>query len=198
MPDFLSAFFCAFRSLAPAIVASLLCVFCAPCRAQNKQSLKPAEAAPQPARRDLIQLLQNNPPLWQFTPESFAESARSFGFAWDSPARESARANGVPLSLASMPVAEALARFSDQKLTALSMLFYSRGDSGEMSRSDYEKLVGQSVEALTKLIKMKPQPRAQDGGNAVRAEGFIWKTPGTVWTLEFSAGRTMTPRGIQV
>jgi hypothetical protein len=198
MAYFLSDFFRISQSRASTIIASLVCILCSPCRAQNKQSTKPAEAAPQPARRDLIQLLQSNPALWQSTPDSFAEGARSYGFAWESPARESARANRVPLSLASMPVAEALARFSDQKLTALSMLFYSRGDSGEMSRGDYEKLVAQSVEALNKLTKMKPQPRAQDGGNAVRAEGFIWKTPGTVWTLEYSAGRTMTPRGVQV
>ena len=185
-------------SRATASVALLFCFVCSPCRAQNTKEIKPPNATQQPARRDLSPLLQNTNAMWQYTPDTFAEGARNYGFAWESPARESARAIAFPLSLFSIPVTEASARFSDQKLTAFKLLLYSRGDSGEMSRSDYEKLVAQSVETLNKFTRVKSQPRGQDASNAVRAEGFIWKTPGTVWTLEFSAGRTMTPRGVQV
>ena len=143
-------------------------------------------------------VLQNAGTLWQNTPESIAAWAAPLGFRWGSIQRESARTTRPDLSLGSIPVIEANLRFNEQKLSALTLLFYTRGDSGILSKEAYEKLVRACTEHITSLTRTRAQPRGQESANAVRAEGLVWKTPGALWTLEFSASRISSPKGTQV
>jgi hypothetical protein len=140
-------------------------------------------------------LIQDASTLWQNSPDTFTPMALPYGFQWSSLQRESARTANRDLSLGPLRVIEAQARFSDQKLSSLSLLLYSRGDSGEISREAFEKIIRDGSAHLSTLTRSKPQHRGQDPANAVRAEGLVWKTPGTLWTLEYSAARQNTPRG---
>jgi hypothetical protein len=140
-------------------------------------------------------LLQDPASLWQTTQETFTPLALPFGFQWNSLQRESARAVRPEMTLGPLPVVELNARFTAQTLTSLTLLLYSSGDSGGTSREAYETLIRNGTEFLSALTRSKPQARGQDPNNAVRADGLVWKTPGTLWTLEFSITRKNTPQG---
>lgn len=143
-------------------------------------------------------LLEDPATLWQTTPETFIPRALPFGFQWNSLQRESARTARPNLALGPLPVVEITARFAAQKLSSLTLLLYSCGDSGGISRDAYETLLRQCSEWLSARTRSKPQARGQDPNNAVRADGLVWKTPGTLWTLEFSTTRKSTPQGVKV
>ncbi|RFC45792.1 MAG: hypothetical protein DVB28_000363 [Verrucomicrobia bacterium] len=136
--------------------------------------------------------------LWEFSRESFEDRARGLGFEWTSQQKESARSAGADLTLGGIPLAEAVARFSTDKISGLVLQFYTRGDSGSLARADYEDLLRRTIDLVNSLSQAKPQSLGKDPASSVRAEGMLWKSQRTTWRLEYSMSREITPQGLKM
>jgi hypothetical protein len=100
------------------------------------------------------------------------------------------------MTFAGCPVVECIARFSGGKITSLTASFYARGDSGEISKPDYEALIKRCSDALTALTRVQPQARGKDSQNAVKAEGLVWQTSRTTLLLEYAINKEVTPQAV--
>lgn len=137
-------------------------------------------------------------PLWEFSPQTFEEKARELGFRWTSQQKDSARSAGAGLTLGAIPLVEVIARFSQDKISSLTLQLYTRGDAGSLSRPDYESLIKKSTDLVNSLSKAKLQMLGKDPANPVRAEGVVWKGARTKWLLEYSMSRETTPQGVKM
>ncbi|MDQ2867835.1 MAG: hypothetical protein M3R59_05400, partial [Verrucomicrobiota bacterium] len=141
--------------------------------------------------------------LWQTTPEKFP-NGRALGFRWVSNTYEAARASSHSLRLGQLPVAEVIARFApivpanappssasiSQRepiaLASVQLSIYNRGDSGDLTKVEFDDLVAHSKLALTRITNVSPIERGTDNGSAVQSQGLIWATPASRFLLEWS------------
>lgn len=147
--------------------------------------------------------------LWQTSTSQFPQ-LQALGFRWISEAHDTARASSRVLRLGSLPVAEVIARFStdpasqgaaafpsssssagtapatDGRLSAIQVSIYNRGDSGDISKSQFDTLVQQSRAALNSLTRVMPVERRTDYGSAVQSRGLVWATSTSRFLLEWS------------
>lgn len=149
----------------------------------------PVDSAP-------LEALWQDVPLWELTPETFELRTRDLGFRWTSDAKDSSRSAMRGMTFAGCPVVECIARFAGGKITTLTASFYTRGDTGEISKPEYEALVKRSSDALTSLTRIQPQARGKDSQNAVKAEGLVWHTARTTLLLEYAINKEVTPQAI--
>ena len=136
------------------------------------------------------------PGLWTLNQDDFQKATPSLPFRWTSAARDSARAARPGMTLFGLPVVEAIARFDGERLASFTANIYARGDAGELSKERFDELVKNSVAAITKATGAKFTDRGKDPGNAVKAEGLLWKTTGALYTLEYSFTKEVKTRGI--
>ena len=95
-----------------------------------------------------------------------------------------------------LPVVESICRFKDGKLTAISIMFYARGDAGDLPKEKFDSLVRISAEAVNQATSTKFTPRGKDPNNAVKADGVIWQTEKAHYLLEFSFTKEVKSRGV--
>ena len=136
------------------------------------------------------------PNLWTLSQDDFQNATPGLPFQWTSTARDSARAARPGMSLFGLPVVEAIARFDSQRLASFTANIYARGDAGDLLKERFDEIVKSAVVAITKATGTKFTDRGRDPGNAVKAEGLLWKTPGALYTLEYSFTREVKTRGI--
>ena len=136
------------------------------------------------------------PGLWTLKQDEFQQATPTLPFQWTSAAHDSARAARPAMTLFGLPVVEAIARFDADKLASFTANIYARGDAGELTKERFDKLVRDSVAAITKATNVKFTDRGKDPTNAVKAEGLLWKTPASLFTLEYSFTREVKTRGI--
>ena len=147
-------------------------------------------------RADSLEAIWQDIPLWEMNPEVFEAKTKGLGFRWTSAAKDSSRSSAGGMTFAGCPVVECIARFAGGRITSLTALFYARGDSGEISRPDYEALVKHCADALTALAKVQPQARGKDSQNAVKADGLVWQMARTTLLLEYALNKEVTPQTI--
>jgi hypothetical protein len=152
-------------------------------------------AAAQPAPVTLEEILQR-PGLWQSgAPELEAELLPK-GFEWTSAAKDSLRAAHPKLTLGGLKVYECLLRLSNGKPDALTVIFYNRGDAGDLSKEDFDAKLQEVQTMLSGLLGSAPIERGRDATSAVKAEGVVWKSPDSVSTLEWSVTKELKSRNI--
>jgi hypothetical protein len=88
-------------------------------------------------------------------------------------------------------VNQAIVRFAQGKPGEISVLFYNRGDAGELTKPAFEALKQQCADAITGFTKVSPTERGKDPTNAVRATGLIWQTSTSQFLLEDSFTKTV-------
>ena len=136
------------------------------------------------------------PDLWTLNQDAFQKATSSLPFEWTSNARDSARAARKGMTLFGLPVVEAIARFDGGKLASFTTNIYARGDAGDITKERFDALVKDSVAAISKATNAKFTVRGRDPGNAVKAEGLIWKTNTALHTLEYSFTKEVKSRDI--
>ena len=136
------------------------------------------------------------PNLWTLPQDDFQKATATLPFQWTSAARDSARAARPGMTLFGLPVVEAIARFDANRLAIFTANIYARGDAGNLPRERFDELVKSAVAAITKATGAKFTDRGKDPGNAVKAEGLLWKTNGALYTLEYSFTKEVKTRGI--
>ena len=134
--------------------------------------------------------------LWALNQDAFQKATPTLPFQWTSSVRDSARAARPGMTLFGLPLVEAIARFDADKLASFTANIYARGDAGDTTKEKFDALVKDSVAAISKATNAKFTVRGKDPGNAVKAEGLIWKTNTALYTLEYSFTKEMKTRGI--
>jgi hypothetical protein len=130
-----------------------------------------------------------NDALWTQPRDAFMESAKALGFTWTSQAKDSARAAEPEMTLLGQNTVECVARFQGETLQEVTVVFYARGDAGDLTEEKFDGLVRSSCEALNQATKVKFVPRGRDQTNAVKAEGLVWTLPTRRYLLEYSKVR---------
>lgn len=134
--------------------------------------------------------------LWSTSPAEFEQLEAARAFRWTSQVKDSARAGEMELDLFGLPIVEAVARFREDRLVELTAVIYARGDAGSVSREQFERIVKKSIDAVSEFTGAKFTPRGKDAGNAVKAEGVMWRTPQGNFLLEYSFTREVKSRDI--
>jgi hypothetical protein len=142
------------------------------------------QAEPTPARLDELVV---RPDFWSTPVAALSDLLARQGFGWTSATRDSARAAGEGLTFGGVPVNEAIVRFRDGRPAGVTVIFFNRGDAGELAEPGFAALIENATAAMSKLAGGPPVERGRDATSAVRAEGLVWSTPERTLTLEWSA-----------
>ena len=150
-------------------------------------------AAPSPAVVDPVIM---RPELFKTTSADLKEDLKRLRFEWTSASQDTARSAMPGLTFGGLPATEVLLRFESGTLSGVTLLYFSRGDAGDISESAFEKLLTGATAQLTTLTGVQPKERGRDATSAVRAEGRSWDTPGGQYLLEWSVTKESRARSI--
>ena len=153
----------------------------------------PSPTPPPPVPIDPIIL---RPDFWTTTPQDIASELKNLRFEWTSAAQDTARSAYRGMVFGTKPVNEALLRFKDGKLAGATLLYYNRGDAGDINENQFDKLLGEITSELNTVNGRSGVDRGRDATSAVKAEGRIWDTPASQYVLEWSITRASRAKGV--
>ncbi|MEI8064628.1 MAG: hypothetical protein WCH84_11260 [Verrucomicrobiota bacterium] len=88
--------------------------------------------------------------VWKLEADNFLTRYRGLGFHWVAANNHDAAATTRPaLTFAGLPVLETIARFEQNALKELTASLYNRGDAGDLSEAEFQKLVERVETNLT-------------------------------------------------
>ncbi len=140
--------------------------------------------------------LLNRPGFWDLSSQSLEKELAPQGFQWTSASKDSLRAAHPGISVVGKRAYEAILRFANDKPDSITVIFYNRGDAGDLSRSAFDGLLQEVTTSLSGLYGGEPSERGRDASGAVRAEGVYWKNDEALATLEWSATKESRAKGI--
>lgn len=106
-----------------------------------------AEGSSEPP--SLKMLREFDPSIWETSPSDFAQRHEPLGFRWVAAGELHEMRSDRPLRFLDRPVYETLARFQNEKLQEVSLLFFGRGDAGrEMDEREFQSAIKEIGEAL--------------------------------------------------
>lgn len=149
-----------------------------------------------------LDMLLSSPDLWTLTPAKMEQLFMMAGFKespyfkWLTTDKTSARFARRPYSNVSIdlsmfgrviPVEEMVLDFKDGRASQMYVSLYNRGDSGDISKAEFDtrfKLAGQF---MSQLLAVKPLERRPNTQTAVKTSGWLWTAPNTLALLEYNA-----------
>jgi hypothetical protein len=149
--------------------------------------------------------------LWAQKQDDFMQAAKKYGYEWTSNAKDSARTAPYKvksvtsssegkvfneLTAFGLPVVESVARFDGDKLSAVTVVLYARGDAGDWNEPRFDGFVRSAADAINTATGAKFTVRGKDMSNAVHAEGLIWTTDKARYLLEYSKTKALVTRNI--
>lgn len=143
-----------------------------------------------------LDALVNRPDLWQAETAALEPELKTGGFQWTSASRDGVRADRPGLTFLNRPVYEALLGFQNEKPVEVTLLYFNRGDAGDLRKDQFEKLLAEVSADLTALTGKPPVDRGRDATSAVKAEGYLWETPTSQYLLEWSVTKESRAKGI--
>lgn len=146
----------------------------------------PSQAAAGPVVLDSIAAMD----LRATTLASFVAGNPNNGFHWLSTAHDSAENTRPGLTLFQIPTSDVVVRFAAGNVGEIVVSFYNRGDSGQLSKDDFDGLIAKCAHALTDFTKVQPSARGKDPANAVKIDGVVWQTDKARFLLESSFSKT--------
>lgn len=162
-----------------------------------------------PAMAEPLDPLFATDSFWTQKQDDFMQSAGKLGYEWTSSAKDSARtarprgyngsasgASSGGMTVFGLPVIESVARFDGDKLAAVTVVLYARGDVGDWTEQQFDGLVRNAADAISKGTNVKFAVRGKDMSNAVHAEGLIWTTDKARYLLEYSKTKALPTRNI--
>jgi hypothetical protein len=130
------------------------------------------------------------PELWDTPAASWVEANQALGFGWVSATHDAVQSTLKGATFLGIPVCQTLLRCQGDKLVELNVLFYSRGDRGEIDRTQYEALIRKTIAAISTATQTAFVPKGRDATNAVKVDGVVWTTPALTYVLEYSCTKT--------
>lgn len=134
-----------------------------------------------------LEVLFYDAKIWEKSVEEVLKEREVLGFEWLSRAKNDARSSRRGLHLWRQPVGETILRSRDGRLRSLEVSLYNRGDMGPVSIEAFEKhrdrwrqRVTEETGVESELLKERQQ------GSVVKAERWVWRTPGAYLLLTAS------------
>ncbi len=156
--------------------------------------------------------LLSAPAVWQLTPEKLDETFAGSGFKenpyfkWLSAAKESARFARHPFTNIAVdlsmfegkaPVDETVIEFKNGKVSQVTVSLYNRGDSGTISKEQFETRYKVAGIALNQTLGVKPAERRPTATTAIKTSGWLWTAPTGLALLEYNADAMMKPNSAE-
>lgn len=126
--------------------------------------------------------------MWNQPVSEVLDKRSHLGFRWLSKAKNDARSARKGLRLWEQPVGETILRSREGKLHSFEISIYNRGDMGNISDTDFEKL----GEKWRKLLESKTGKEGEklnrtQKGSVVSADRWLWECPGAYIALTESS-----------
>lgn len=162
------------------------------------------EALQEPLTADLDALLDFER-LWQWRPEDLAahytakaseggdEDGNALPFAWVNAARDRARFSRkmfrnaetrLTLFGGAVRVEEAIVEFEKGRAVRVNVSFYNRGDSGEISLPEFERIFRTVGQGLGRVLQTSPRSILNASASASKLVTWGWTSPRAVVLLE--------------
>ena len=90
----------------------------------------------------------------------------------------------LTLSGGEIPVEEVVVDFLGGKLNGITFSLYNKGDSGEISKVDFQARFTLCGKKMSELLKVKPASRKANPAEGLLAEGWTWISNNGMATLE--------------
>lgn len=150
--------------------------------------------------------------LWTWTPEKLEshyaakttnDLSKPGQFEWLTQSKERARfsrqlytniINDLTLFGGELPVQEVVIEFVNGRAARVSLSIYNRGDAGDMSPAEFERIFKLTGQKLGQTLQVAPRNQPFSGNAALKTVGWIWQTPQGVALLEhneFRSGATV-------
>ena len=148
------------------------------------------------------------PAVWALTPEKLEQTFASAGFKetpyfkWLTADRAGARFSKHPYSNVSIelsmfngqvPVDEVVLDFKNGVASQVSLSLFNRGDSGNISKQDFENRYKTAGVTLNQWLGVKPQERRPTTQTAVKTTGWLWTSPKMLALLEYNTDALVKP-----
>jgi Peptidase_C39 like family len=148
------------------------------------------------------------PAVWALTPEKLEQTFApgSFKetpyFKWLTADRSGARFSKHPYSNVSIelsmfngqvPVDEVVLDFKNGVASQVSLSLFNRGDSGNISKQDFDNRYKTAGVTLNQWLGVKPQERRPTAQTAVKTTGWLWTSPKMLALLEYNTDALVKP-----
>ena len=142
------------------------------------------------------------PAVWQLTPEKLEQTFAATGFKetpyfkWLTADKAGARFSKHPYSNISVdlamfngrvPVDEVVIEFKNGVTSQVSMSLFNRGDSGNISKQEFETRYKTAGVTLNQWLGVKPLERKPTAQTAVKTTGWLWTSPTMLALLEYNS-----------
>ncbi len=165
-----------------------------------------------PATPSAFDELSRNAAAWEMDAGRLEEHFAGHRFVWQDAGKTQAQIIPVndgesPLMIlnARLPVVEASLWLTGGRLSRMQFLIFTRGDSGDVSKTVYTALVEKCKAALTETAGSagKDRPATEAPKAAVKTTGITWSSVSTLYQLETSArrernGESFTPEFVRL
>lgn len=165
------------------------------------QGKKPQERQIFDLKFDLDPVL-STPALWDMTPEKMEELCKMEGFKkppqfkWLTESHDGARFARKPYSNVNVDltmfggqvsVEEVVINFKNGKASDVNISLFNRGDSGEISKGEFDTRYKTAGRLLGENLKVVPRQRDPSMQTAVKTTGWLWTAPSALALLEFNS-----------
>ncbi len=158
-------------------------------------SLSAKDETPPPVPIPIDPIIQRDS-LWETSAADLEPEWKPLGFEWTSAAQRSARNARPGLTFRDRPLNEVLLAFQDGKFAEATLIYFNRGDAGQINENSFETLLSAITADLTTLTGQSPAERGRDTSSAVKAQGRIWEVNDTEYLLEWSTTKASRTKGI--
>lgn len=154
------------------------------------------DPTPTPGDAAVLDHIIFRPNFWETTVEEIGPDLNKLGFRWTSEAKDTVRSANPKMVLGAKPANEALLRVRDGKLSGATVLYFSRGDAGDLKSQEFDDLLAAVTADLTAKLGKAPVERGRDATSAVKAEGRLWELPDRQFLLEWSVTKESRAKSI--
>ncbi len=157
-----------------------------------------------------LDFLLAGPDAWSLTPDDLEQRFTAHGlnegifFQWLDSSRARARFTRKPYSNVSSVISlfggqaqaqEASLDFENGRLLRATLSIYNRGDSGEITVPEFEKMIQATGRQLGQRLGVAPKPQNAVPGAAVKVIGWQWTAPAAVALMEHNEVNARAGKG---
>lgn len=85
-----------------------------------------------------------------------------------------------------LPIEELLIDFDGDAVKQMTFSAYNRGDTGEISVQEFEKIYKTCGQALGQALKVAPKRQPSNAASAIKTVGWMWTSPEAVALMEYN------------
>lgn len=147
-----------------------------------------ADKAPKKKVKPLeLEQIVLNKELWSMSPSAFEKKYKQNGFVFMSAEKNDLRAQGQGFTLFGIKAGEVVLRSEQGLISDVSISLYNRGDNGQISKSDFNRMSTEALNHLNKKTNVRPRDISKRG--TVKLDRQLWMWANSAILLEKSFSR---------